>query len=60
LAERGLAFDDVDVSQDRAGRRDMVTMTGQNGVPVIRVGEKAMVGWNPKEFQALLSGQPPR
>jgi glutaredoxin len=57
LAERGLAFDDVDVSLDKAGLRQMVTMTGQQGVPVIRVGEKAMVGWNAKEFQALLIGQ---
>jgi glutaredoxin 3 len=57
LAERGLAFDEIDVSQDRAGLRAMVTMTGQHGVPVIRVGEKAMIGWNPREFQALLTGQ---
>lgn len=52
-----MAFDDVDVSLDKAGLRQMVTMTGQQGVPVIRVGEKAMVGWNAKEFQALLIGQ---
>jgi glutaredoxin len=57
LAERGLAFDEIDVSKDRAGLRAMVTMTGQYGVPVVRVGEKAMVGWNPREFQTLLAGQ---
>jgi glutaredoxin 3 len=57
LRERGLPFEDIDISQDRAGLRAMVTMTGQHGVPVIRVGEKAMVGWNSKEFQNLLTGQ---
>ncbi len=35
------------------GRKRMVTMTGQYGVPVIQVGEKAMVGWNPKEFEKM-------
>jgi len=57
LKERGLAFEDIDVSRDRAGLKAMVTMTGQHGVPVVRVGEKAMIGWNAKEFQALLTGQ---
>jgi len=33
----------------------MVAMTGQYGVPVVLVGERAMVGWNPKEFEKLLS-----
>ena len=49
-----MPFTDVDVSQDRAGLRRMVTMTGQYGVPVILVGEHAMVGWNPGEFEKLL------
>lgn len=50
-------FDEVDVSQDKAGLRDMVAMTGQYGVPVLRVGEKAMVGWDPRHFQQLLTGE---
>ena len=36
----------------RRGLREMVLMTGQYGVPVIRVGEKAMVGWNVSRVQA--------
>ncbi len=32
----------------------MVTMTGQYGVPVIQVGDKAMVGWNPAEFEKMM------
>jgi glutaredoxin 3 len=50
-----VSFTDIDVSQDRAGLRTMVTMTGQYGVPVITVGSKAMVGWNPTEFERLLA-----
>lgn len=44
------------MSKDRAGLKRMVTMTGQYGVPVVLVGERAMVGWNPTEFERLRSG----
>jgi hypothetical protein len=35
----------------------MVLMTGQRGVPVIQVGERAMIGWDKHEFEKLLSGK---
>lgn len=56
LAEKGLTYREIDVSSSQKGRQDMVRMTGQSGVPVIRVGEHAMVGWDLKEFERLLSG----
>ena len=56
LIEHGFEFTEVDVSTDRAGLRELVTMTGQHGVPVIRVGEKAIVGWHPARFRELLEG----
>lgn len=55
LTERTIRFTVVDVSSDRTGLREMVLMTAQHGVPVIRVGEKAMVGWDPEEFERLLA-----
>lgn len=54
FAESGIAYRDVDVASDRSGLREMVTLTGQYGVPVIRVGDRPMVGWNPQEFRKLL------
>lgn len=54
LKDNDIPFIDVDVSRDRAGLREMVTMTGQHGVPVLLVGQKAMVGWNPAEFDRLM------
>ncbi|MHB8966560.1 MAG: glutaredoxin family protein, partial [Coriobacteriia bacterium] len=53
FAEKKVDFTDVDVSKDRVGLKKMVAMTGQYGVPVILVGERAMVGWNPGEFEKL-------
>lgn len=53
LVEREVHFAEVDISTDRVGMREMVLMTAQHGVPVLRVGEKAMVGWNAEEFERL-------
>lgn len=53
FAERGVAFTDHDVSQDRDALKEMVTSTGQYGVPVIVVGGHAMVGWDPTEFERM-------
>ena len=56
LKDHDLPYTEVDIITDKRGRRDMVAMTGQYGVPVIKVGHRAMVGWDKKEFKALLSG----
>jgi glutaredoxin 3 len=58
--ERGLSFREVDIVKDQRGRREMVRMTGQCGVPVIKVGHRAMTGWDETEFEALLRGEPRR
>lgn len=54
--EHGIEYIEVDVVRDLSGRREMVAMTGQHGVPVIRVGGHAMVGWDVEEFELLRSG----
>ena len=53
LKDNDIPFTDIDVSRDRTGLKEMLAMTGQHGVPVLLVGEKAMVGWNPSEFEKL-------
>jgi glutaredoxin len=55
FAEKGLQFTDRDVSQDRSALKEMVSSTGQFGVPVIVVGDKAMVGWDKDKFEKLLA-----
>lgn len=57
LEHRGLTYREVDIISDKRGRQEMVRMTGQYGVPVIRVGHRAMVGWDKAEFELLLSGK---
>jgi glutaredoxin 3 len=56
LLDHGITFAEVDIMSDGRGRREMVVTTGQHGVPVIVVGEKAMIGWNEVEFARMLAG----
>lgn len=44
--EKGIKFNDVDVSRDPAAARDMVRRSGQRGVPVIDIGGKIVVGFD--------------
>ena len=44
--EKGINFKDVDVSRDPAAARDMVRRSGQQGVPVIDIGGKIVVGFD--------------
>lgn len=60
LDERALSYREVDIIKDPRGRQEMARMTGQFGVPVIRVGDHAMTGWDKAEFERLLSGRAER
>ena len=57
LTKHGIAFREVDITRDRRGLRDMVLMSGGRAVPVLRVGEHAMIGWDAHEFERLRSGK---
>jgi glutaredoxin 3 len=54
LRERGVRFRDVDVSKDQAAARDMARRSGQQGVPVIDIGGRIVVGFNRSEVDRLL------
>ena len=58
LDQAGIEYAEMDILADMDARREMATMTGQYGVPVILVGEKAMVGWNEEEFLQLMKRKP--
>lgn len=52
--ERGVRFRDVDVSRDPEAARDMVKMSGQQGVPVIKIGSNVIVGFDRDKIDRLL------
>ena len=52
--QQGIKFRDVDVSRDPAAARDMVRRSGQQGVPVIDIGGKIVVGFDRNKINQLL------
>ncbi|MDI6883880.1 MAG: glutaredoxin family protein [Hadesarchaea archaeon] len=56
LVQHGIKFEEVNVQEDRAAAIEMIQKTGQNGVPVLEIGDKIIVGFNrEKIIEALES-----
>ncbi len=49
-----IPYRDVDVSRDKAAARDMVRRSGQQGVPVIDIGGRIIVGFNKRKINKIL------
>lgn len=47
-------FTDIDVAADAEKRQEMIEMTGQMGVPVIRIGDDVVVGFDETKVKELL------
>ncbi len=54
LQQRGVPFEDEDVSQNIIAAQYMVQRSGQQGVPVIQVGNEIVVGFDRARLDALL------
>ncbi|HRW47274.1 MAG: NrdH-redoxin [Caldilinea sp.] len=52
--QKGVKYRDVDVSRDPAAARDMVRRSGQQGVPVIDIGGKVIIGFDRPKINQLL------
>lgn len=55
LKEKGLDYQEYDVGINIEKRKEMVEMTGQLGVPVIKIGEDIIIGFNPNKIEEILS-----
>lgn len=54
LTEKGIPYSDYNVGEDMARRKEMVEITGQLGVPVIKIGDEVMVGFNQEQMAKIL------
>lgn len=57
LKEKGIPFNDIDVSADPAAANEMVKKSGQMGVPVIDIDGAVIVGWNKGALEEVLQKQ---
>jgi glutaredoxin 3 len=56
--EHGVTYTEYDVSRDPVRAAEMQRLTGQNAVPVIRVGGQVMVGYDPLQLARLIPFDP--
>ncbi len=54
LTSKNIPFEDYNVAENLEKRKEMVEMTGQLGVPVIRIGEDVMIGFNQAQMAKIL------
>jgi len=59
LAENNIAFEDIDVSTNQFAAQEMISKSGQLGVPVIDIDGQIIVGFDRKKIiQALNLNNP--
>lgn len=54
FAKHNVSYAEKDVATDLAAQQDMITKSGQLGVPVIEIDGKIIVGFDQKQLKELL------
>lgn len=53
--ENNVSYTEHDVAADAEKRQEMIDMTGQMGVPVIRIGDDVVIGFDEDKVKELLN-----
>jgi glutaredoxin-like YruB-family protein len=54
FSANNVKYEEFDVAADIEKRQEMIEMTGQMGVPVIRIGDNVVVGYDEGKLKELL------
>ncbi len=54
LTEKGISFEEKDVSRDREAAMEMIQKTNQMGVPVLDIGGAMIVGFDKERINYFL------
>ena len=54
LKEHNIKFEDIDVSQNEAAKKEMIEKSGQMGVPVVEINGEIVIGFDQKKIKQLL------
>lgn len=54
FAANNVAYTEYDVASDAEKRQEMIDMTGQMGVPVIKIGDDVVIGFDEGKLKELL------
>lgn len=55
LKEKGIDFEDIDVSKNEAILQEMVQKSGQMGVPVLEIDGQIVIGFDKEKIAKLLN-----
>jgi len=53
--EENVSFEEVDVSKSREKAMEMIELSGQQGVPVISIGDAVIVGFDEEQIRQELN-----
>ena len=59
LSQRGVAFEERDVARNPSAAQEMVSKTGQRGVPVTIIDGQVVIGFDREGLEQLLNQQKP-
>lgn len=51
---KNIPFEDIDVSSDQTKAQEMVKISSQMGVPVIKIDDKVLIGFDQDEVEKAL------
>lgn len=55
LKNKGVEFEDIDVTQNKEAAREMIEKSGQSGVPVADIDGQIVVGFDREKITKLLN-----
>lgn len=55
LKDHGVEFEDIDVSKNEKELEEMIKLSNQMGVPVVKVDQQIVVGFDKEKINKLLS-----
>lgn len=54
LTEKGIEYENIDVSSDEKAQKEMIDKSGQMGVPVLDIGGQIVVGFDRERIDEIL------
>ena len=55
LKQKGIVYEEADVSEDEDALQEMVKLSGETGVPQILIGKKLILGFDVKAIEKALA-----
>jgi len=55
LKEKGIEFEEIDVSKDENAAMEMIKKSGQMGVPVIEIDNEIVIGFDKEKIDQILN-----